>query len=110
VNTLALSVFERTRELGMLRAVGMVRRQVRWMVLHESVIIALIGGMLGMAVGLFIAALVGAALSEYDLRFQLPVAYLAVFLLVALAAGLLAAILPARRAVRLDVLEALQYE
>jgi putative ABC transport system permease protein len=94
----------------MLRAVGMVRRQVRWMVLHESVIIALIGGVLGMAVGLFIGALVGVALSDYDLRFQLPVGYLALFLLVALAAGLLAAILPARRAVRLDVLEALQYE
>jgi putative ABC transport system permease protein len=110
VNTLALSVFERTRELGMLRAVGMIRRQVRWMVLHESVIIALIGGLTGTAVGVFLGALVSSALGKYDLQFQLPVGYLAVFLLVAFVAGLVAAILPARRASRLDVLEALQYE
>jgi putative ABC transport system permease protein len=110
VNTLALSVFERTRELGMLRAVGMIRRQVRWMVLNESVIIALIGGILGTAVGLVLGALVSAALSDYDLRFQLPLGYVVAFLLVALVAGLLASILPARRAARLNVLEALQYE
>ena len=110
VNTLALSVFERTREVGMLRAVGMVPSQVRWMVLHESVIIALLGGVLGTAVGLFLGALISQALTEYDLEFQLPLGYLATFLLVALVAGVLASILPARRAARLNVLEALHYE
>ena len=72
VNTLALSVFERTRELGMLRAVGMTRRQVRRMVRHESVITALIGAALGLPLGIFLALLVTQALSEYDLQFAIP--------------------------------------
>ena len=73
VNTLALSVFERTRELGMLRAVGMTRRQTRRMIRHESVITALIGAALGLPLGIFLAALVTRALGQYDLRFDLPV-------------------------------------
>ena len=72
VNTLALSVFERTRELGMLRAVGMTRRQTRRMIRHESVITALIGAALGLPLGIFLAALVTRALGQYDLRFELP--------------------------------------
>ena len=72
VNTLALSVFERTRELGMLRAVGMTRRQTRRMIRHESVITALIGAALGLPLGIFLAALVTSALGQYDLRFELP--------------------------------------
>jgi putative ABC transport system permease protein len=110
VNTLALSVFERTRELGMLRAVGMTRRQVRRMVRHESVITALIGAALGLPLGIFLALLVTRALSQYDLQFEIPSVSLITFVLVAIVAGLLAAILPARRAARLRVLEALQYE
>jgi putative ABC transport system permease protein len=110
VNTLALSVFERTRELGMLRAVGMTRRQVRRMVRHESVITALIGAALGLPLGIFLAALVTNALGQYDLRFALPVGQLIVLSVVAVIAGLLAAITPARRAARLDPLKALQYE
>ena len=110
VNTLALSVFERTRELGMLRAVGMTRRQVRRMVRHESVITALIGAALGLPLGIFLALLVTQALAEYDLQFAIPVGALITFVIVSVIAGILAAILPARRAARLRVLEALQYE
>jgi putative ABC transport system permease protein len=110
VNTLVLSVFERTRELGMLRAIGMSRRQMRRMVRHESIIVALIGSVLGMAVGIFLAALVTGALSSEGVTFSLPVGTLIAFLVVAVLAGMLAAILPARRASRLNVLEALQYE
>lgn len=110
VNTLVLSVFERTRELGMLRAVGMTRRQVRRMVRHESVVTALIGAALGLPLGIFLAGLVTAALSQFDLQFKVPVGSLVVFAIVAVAAGVLAAVLPARRAARLNVLEALQYE
>jgi putative ABC transport system permease protein len=110
VNTLVLAVFERTRELGMLRTVGMSRRQVRRMIRHESTITALIGAGLGLPVGLFLAAMVTRALSSQGLAFALPVTSLVVFVVVAIAAGLLAAVLPARRAARLDMLRALQYE
>jgi putative ABC transport system permease protein len=110
VNTLALSVFERTRELGMLRAVGMTRWQVRGMVTHESVITALIGAALGLPLGIFLALLVTRALEQYDLQFAIPAFSLLSFVIVAIVAGLLAAILPARRAARLNVLRALQYE
>ena len=109
VNTLVLSVFERTREIGMLRAVGMTRRQIRRMIRHESVITALIGAALGLPLGIFLAALVTRALSQFDISFVVP---------------LRQRDLrdrrshrrrdrrdrPARRAARLRVLEALQYE
>jgi putative ABC transport system permease protein len=110
INTLVLSVFERTRELGMLRAIGMSRRQVRRMILHESIITSLIGATMGIAMGLFLSILVTTALAGEGLRFALPVGSLVAFVIVAIAAGSLAAILPARRAARLDPLTALQYE
>ena len=110
VNTLVLSVFERTRELGMLRAIGMTRRQVRRMIRHESIIVALIGAVQGIAVGFFLAALVVGALSSEGVVFAVPAGTLIAFLIVSIVAGMLAAILPARRAARLNVLEALQYE
>jgi putative ABC transport system permease protein len=110
VNTLVLSVFERTRELGMLRAIGMTRRQVRRMIRHEGIVTALIGAALGIGLGIALAALVTAALSSEGLVFSVPVISLIVFVIVAIVAGMLAAIFPARRAARLNVLQALQYE
>jgi putative ABC transport system permease protein len=110
VNTLVLSVFERTRELGMLRAVGMTRRQVRRMVRHESVITALIGASLGLPLGVFLAALMTRALDQFDVQFVVPTGQLVLLAVVAVIVGMLAAILPARRAARLNVLQALQYE
>jgi putative ABC transport system permease protein len=110
VNTLILSVFERTRELGMLRAVGMTRRQVRRMVRQESVITALIGAAVGLPLGMLLAGLVSNVLSDEGIGFQVPWAQLVTFTIVAIIAGVLAAIAPARRASRLNVLRALQYE
>lgn len=108
VNTLVLTVFERTREIGMLRAVGMTRRQVRNMIRHESVITALLGAALGIPIGIVLALMVGKAIS-YP-AFTIPWGTLVVFVVSAIVAGLVAAIFPARRAGRLNVLEALQYE
>ena len=110
VNTMVLSVFERTREIGMLRTIGMTRRQARRMIRHESIITALIGAALGLGLGLFLSALVTKAMSDYDLVFSVPLPTLAAFTLVAVLAGIGAAILPARRASRLNVLDALHYE
>jgi putative ABC transport system permease protein len=110
VNTLVLSVFERTREVGMLRAVGMTRRQVRRMVRSESVITALIGAALGLPLGVAVAALATNALADEGVTFSLPVGSLVAFTVVAFVAGILAAVVPARRAARLNVLEALAYE
>jgi len=117
VNTLILSTVERTRELGMLRAVGMTRRQMRRMVRHESVITALIGAALGVVLGIGLAALVTRRLSEFStseggegMTFSIPVLSLAVFVVIAVVAGIVAAILPARRASRLRILDALHYE
>jgi putative ABC transport system permease protein len=108
VNTLVLTVFERTRELGMLRAIGMTRRQVRRMIRHESIITALIGAALGIPVGVVLALMVGRAI-KYP-AFTIPWGTLVVFVIAAIIAGLIAAIFPARRAGKLNVLEALQYE
>jgi putative ABC transport system permease protein len=110
VNTLVLSVFERTREIGMLRAVGMKRRQVRRMIRQESVITALIGAGLGLPLGLLLAAVLIKALSSEGVTYSVPVTSLVAFTLVAVVAGIGAAVLPARRAAGLDVLDALHYE
>jgi putative ABC transport system permease protein len=110
VTTLALSIHERTRELGMLRAVGMSRRQVRTMVRYESVITALIGAILGTVLGVIFASLVAVPLADEGFELSYPIATLLVLLVLAALAGVLAAIFPARRAARLDVLRALAYE
>jgi putative ABC transport system permease protein len=109
-NTLALSIHERTRELGMLRAIGMSRRQVRTMIRYEAVITALIGAILGMILGVIFAALIAQPLKDEGFALSYPVGQLLVLLVLAGLAGVLAAVLPARRASRLDVLESLQYE
>ena len=109
VNTLVLAVYERTRELGMLRAVGMTRRRARRMIHQESIITALIGAATD-PLGVFLAALITQALSKYGVSLELPLAELAVFTTVAIAAGVLVAIVPARRAARINVLNALQDE
>jgi putative ABC transport system permease protein len=108
VNTLVLTVFERTRELGMLRAIGMTRRQTRRMIRHESVITALIGGVLGIVLGVVLGALLVARV-EF-IVFSLPTAQLIAFAIAAIVVGIVAAIFPARRAAKLNPLEALQYE
>jgi putative ABC transport system permease protein len=108
VNTLVLTVFERTRELGMLRAVGMTRIQVRRMIRHESVVTALIGAALGLPLGILLALLIEQAIGFG--AFTLPVTQLIVFVIAAVIAGIIAAIFPARRAAKLNVLAALQYE
>jgi putative ABC transport system permease protein len=110
VNTLVLSTFERTRELGMLRAVGMTRRQVRRMIRHESIITALLGAAMGIVAGLGIAAILASVFADEGITFAVPAGSLVIFTVVAILAGVLAAILPARRAARMDVLTALAYE
>ena len=110
VNTLALSIVERTREIGALRAMGMTRRQVSRMIRIESEITALIGAVIGIVVGVALAALATLALSTWNLTFSLPLSTLVILLVIALFAGRLAARTPARRAARLDPLRALQYE
>lgn len=111
VNTLLLSVHERTRELGLLRAVGTARRQVRSTVLQESVIIALLGTVIGLGIGLLFGwVMVNAVNVRIDTVYDVPVVQLVVFVGLAAVAGVLAGLLPARRAARLDVLRAIAVE
>lgn len=111
VNTLALSILERTRELGLLRVVGLLRTQVALMVTVESVVISVFGALLGLVVGSALGAAVVRALRDLGipvLRFSWGT--IAVFLALAVVVGLIAAIIPAIRAARTDVLKAIAYE
>jgi putative ABC transport system permease protein len=108
VNTLALSVLERTREIGLLRAVGGSRRQVRRMVRYEGVLTTLIGATLGLALGVFLAGLTTAAIA--GAQFSVPYVQLLVMCAVAYGLGVIAAVAPARRATRLNVVDALAFE
>ena len=111
VNTLILSIYERTKELGMMRAIGTSRRQIRQMIRYESVITALIGGVLGLIVGVVGAVLTTTfALSGSGYVQSIPAGTLVVLLVVAAFAGVLAAQAPARRAARLDMLRAISSE
>jgi putative ABC transport system permease protein len=110
VNTLALSVFERTREIGMLRAIGSTRLQLRETILYESVITAVIGGLLGIVIGVVLAWVVALGFRSSGIVFAIPYGQVVLSLVVAVIAGIVAAAFPARRAARLNVLEALLYE
>ena len=111
VNTLALSVIERTREVGLLRAIGLSRRQLRLMITLESVVISVLGAVLGVVLGIFFGYILMYAVRDEGLEvISVPWGQLAVFLLLSLVIGVLAAVFPARRAARLDVLRAIATE
>jgi putative ABC transport system permease protein len=110
VNTLVLTIHERTREIGMLRAIGTSRSQVRRMIRYESVITAMIGAIIGLVIGLILAIVAVTALADEGFKLSIPVGLLVVMLILAAIAGVVAAIAPARRASRINVIEALQYE
>jgi putative ABC transport system permease protein len=111
VNTLGLSVIERTREVGLLRAVGLTRRHIRTMIRLESVVVAVLGGVLGTLMGVLFGATLVIALKDQGLtELAVPWPWLGGFLLLAAVAGVLAAVVPARRAARLDVLKAIGTE
>jgi putative ABC transport system permease protein len=110
-NTLALSIVERTREIGLLRAVGMSRRQVRWMIRDESIVTALFGALVGSVLGPALGWVIVTTFSDQGLStFAVPIGQVATWLVVSAVAGVIAAALPARKAARLDVLEAIAYE
>ena len=110
VNTLVLAVYERTREIGLTRAIGMSRRQVRATVRYESVITSIIGALMGIVVGVVFAWVVTTRFAGQGITFSIPGVQLVVFLIVAMFVGVIAAIVPARRAARIDILKAIQYE
>ena len=110
VNTMALSIHERTRELGLLRAVGMSQRQLRRTIRFESTIIALIGTFVGLVLGLFLGWVASEAAADVFPDFSVPITSLITIALVGIVAGLVAGVLPARRAGRLDVLDAIAGE
>jgi putative ABC transport system permease protein len=110
VNTLALSVYERTRELGLLRAVGATRRQIRQIIRGEAIITGVMGAILGVAIGVLFAVLVSRPLGNDGFVLALPYATLLILLVLGALAGGLAAIAPARQASHIDVLEALTHQ
>ena len=108
--TLLLAVYERTREIGMLRAIGTTRGQIRSIIFSESAITCAIGGLVGIAVGLLFGYLIARGLENEGIQFSVPVGTIITVFVLAVLAGLLAAVAPARRAAKLQPLEALHYE
>jgi putative ABC transport system permease protein len=110
-NTLSLSILERTREIGLLRAVGMTRRQARSVIRWEAAITAVMGALLGVALGVAFGGAVVAALRDSGIgTFTVPIVQLAAYVVIVSLAGVVAAMPPARRAARLDVLQAVATE
>jgi putative ABC transport system permease protein len=109
-NTLALSILERTREIGLLRAVGMSRVQLRRMIRGEAVVVAVFGSLLGLGIGVIFGIAIVEALSSEGIDLSVPIGQLIVFVVLAGIFGLLAGTRPARRAARLDVLRAVNAE
>jgi len=112
VNTLAINVLERTREIGVLRAVGSTQRQVRRMVLAESLLLAALGTLLGVVVGIWLGYVIVAGLnvSGFVMSFYFPVAGVITAVVVGMVFGVLAALAPARQAAKMNIIEALRYE
>lgn len=110
VNVLALSVVERTREIGMLRAIGTTRPQMRAMVRYEAVITSVIGGVLGIVIGAVFSWIIVKALEDFGFEFSISAVPLVIILIAAIAVGVIAALIPARRAARLNPLDALHQE
>jgi len=110
INTLVLSIYERTREIGMLRAIGTTRAQLRMTVAWESVITAVIGAVLGLLLGIVLAVLVTAGLQSEGVEYVIPVGSLLFWVAFSMVFGVIAAVYPAMRAARMDVLQAIAYE
>ena len=107
INTLALSIYERTREIGLLRAVGMTRGQMKRMVRSEAVIIAMFGTLMGVVIGLLFGRAIVASLHNEGIVFSVPAAQIVIYIILAGLAGLFAGTFPARRAAKLDILRAI---
>jgi len=112
INTLAIGVIERTREIGMLRAVGTTRTQVRWIVLAEALLLAAIGTAFGLAAGVYLGYLLVKATASigFPMQYAFPWVGIVSAVVIGLAFGALAAIVPARKASRMEIVEALRYE
>lgn len=111
INTLVLSIIERTREVGLLRAVGMSRWQVRRMVLWESIIVAVIGGVFGLVLGVFFGVVLVSSLGSQGIdRLSIPTGQLLFLLVFSAVVGVIAGMWPARKAAKLNILEAIAYE
>jgi putative ABC transport system permease protein len=112
LNTLAIGVIERTREIGMLRAIGATRKQVRRTVIAESLLLAAIGTAFGLLSGLYLGyvMVLGLAAGGFPLSYVFPYAGILAAIAVGLLFGVLAALLPARQAARMNIIRALRYE
>jgi putative ABC transport system permease protein len=112
LNTLAIGVIERTREIGMLRAIGTTQRQVRRIVVAEALLLAAIGTAFGLVAGLYLGyvMVLGLRVGGYPVTYVFPVAGLLAAIAIGLLLGVVAAVVPARQAARMNIVHALRYE